>query len=564
MAGFLDQAGDTVRLLEATPGWTRVLALLPDLDSETVAAVIGEAARTAERLVAPLNPPADRTGCRIEQGRVVTPPGFTEAYRRFAADGWLGLDIPASFGGQDLPIALQAAVEPLFERACPAFMMAAGASRAAAHLIAETADPAIAQDWVLRLVAGEWAATICISEPGAGSDVGRIRTRARREGRVWRIDGDKCWISFGDHDMASRIGHCLLARTSDAPGTRGLSLFLVPDRRADGTANGVVLQRIEEKLGLHGSPTCVLGFDGSEATLLGEEGRGLPQLFTMIERMRLLTGCQGAGIAMGSLDVASRYAEERRQGGAPDLEPAPILDHADVRRQILAMEAETQILMAAVLELGAEMDLARIEADETARAENAAFAAWLMPMVKTFGAEAGFSVSSAAIQVLGGAGYTREFPVEQALRDARVLAVYEGTTGMQALDFLVRRLWREEGRGLSVFLKRAREEAGRAAITEAACALRTLDAFAALSREVADLAATPRTGEAIADSYMRAAWIAVSAMMALRLVLADAQTAAFAAIGRFRLHAIEEEMALMAARCRLTADEIDRRFSDGR
>lgn len=535
---FAAQAEDTARLLAATPGWRRVQALRPDLDDATIGMLLGTAAKFAGAELAPLNTPSDRIGCRLDAGRVRTPPGFPAAYRRLGQAGWLAMDLAADLGGQGLPISLQAACQPLFERAAPAFMMAAGSARAAAHLLAEAA-PDLARVWAPRLAEGAWAATICISEPDAGSDVGRIRTRAERTAGGWRITGEKAWISFGDHDMAERIGHCLLARSTDVPGTRGLSLFLVPNRRDDGAPNGVTVERLEEKLGLHGSPTCALRFSDAQATLIGEEGRGLARLFAMIERMRLLVGCQGLGIADGALAVARSHAAERRQGGPHDRPAVAIADHSDVRRQLDAMAARVAILRAAVLELAAALDLARLDPDAEARAGHAAFAAWMLPLVKTFGGEAGFETANAAIQVLGGAGYTRDWPVEQALRDARVLTIYEGATGMQAQDFLARRLWRDAGAGVAAFLDRARAEAG----AEAA-ALAVLDGFEALARALARREGDPRAAGA-ADGYLRAGWTAVSAWLAVRLRAVPP----LAGLAAGRLAVLPAEFALARAGC---------------
>lgn len=516
---FATQAARTIELLKATPGWERLKALRPDCDEDTLTAIVDEAARFSELVLAPLNVPGDRQGCRVVDGRVLTPAGFTEGFRRHAEAGWLGMDAPEALGGQGLPLTLQAACAPLFERGCVALMMAAGSTRAAAHLLAELADETTASEWVPKLAGGEWAATICISEPDAGSDVGRLRTRAVKTDGEWLVSGSKIWISFGDHDMASRIGHCLLARTNDQPGTRGISLFLVPDT-IDGIRNGISVDRIEEKMGLHGSPTCALRFEAARGVLLGQEGRGLPQLFTMIELMRLQTGCQGLGLASAAADIAESYAQERRQGGAPDMPAVAIAQHPDVRRQLGEIRTRTENLRAAVLELATVMDLARLEPNAAARADLQALSGWLLPLVKNFGADAGFTVSNAAIQVLGGAGYTREWPLEQYLRDARVMTIYEGTTGMQALDLLTRRLWRDRGKGLEVFLDRARRDlslnaGSRPDAVEAA--LGVLRGFEALSAEMMSLQETPEMALYRADAYLRAAWDAVSAWMGVRV-----------------------------------------------
>ena len=521
MSVFARQAERTAQLLRFTPGWKRLQALRRDCDDETIEAILNEAAAFAERVLRPLNTIGDRQGCEVTDGRVRTPKGFADAYRQYAQAGWLGMDVAEAFGGQGLPLTVHAACAPLFESGCVALMMAAGSSRAASHLLAKAAGAEIAAEWVPRLVAGEWAATICISEPEAGSDVGRLRTKAVLSDGEWRISGQKIWISFGDHDMTERIGHCLLARTGDVPGTRGLSLFLVPNR-IDGQPNGVSLDRIEDKMGLHGSPTCALRFEGAPAVLIGEQGRGLPELFAMIELMRLQTACQGLGIASASADIAEAYAAERRQGGPPDAPPVSIATHPDVRRQLQEIRARTEVLRAAVLELATIMDLARLEPDPQLRSQLSDLAGWMLPLIKNFGAGAGFDVANAAIEVLGGAGYTKDWPLEQYLRDSRVMTIYEGTTGMQALDFLTRRLWREDGRGLRAFLARARREIDGLAVrhpTRAAETLGILDHFDDVSTRMMALQADPDTALYQANGYMIAAWGAVSAWMTLRLEL---------------------------------------------
>ncbi|MFD1913742.1 acyl-CoA dehydrogenase family protein [Halodurantibacterium flavum] len=529
----MDDLEQTRALMAVTPGW-QVQAEAAGLDDATVTAILSEAAKFAEGVLAPLNPVADRTGCRLQDGRVATPPGYAGAWLRLGQDGWLSMDLAEGAGGQGLPLTLHAAAAPFFEGAAMAFMMLAGSTRAAAHLLTQTGG-AVAAEWVPRLASGDWTATICISEPDAGSDVGRIRTRAEEVEGGWRITGSKIWISFGDHDMADRIGHLLLARTGPASaGTRGLSLFLVPDRTDSGARNGITVTRIEEKMGLHGSPTCALSFAGSEGILLGEAGRGLPQLFRMIELMRLQTACQGLGIAQRALAIARSYASERLQGGPPDAPPVPLGSHPDVRRQLLAIAAPTAVLRALVLELSTLMD-----GDE-------GLAGYLLPLAKNFGAETGFQAASGAMQVLGGAGYTREWPVEQLLRDARVIAIYEGTTGMQAQDFLIRRLIRDGGQTLGRFLDRAR--AGVAACRDEAArdtATAVLDRFDALSRDLLAGAASP---ELAADGYLRAGWLAVTAWLACRLIEAGSERE-----GRFALHDLSERMAGAEALCHLPA-----------
>ncbi len=523
-------------LLAATPGWA-ALADESELDADTVTAILGEAEKFAREVLRPVGRSADVEGCRLVDGRVQTPAGYKTAFSALARDGWQAMDLPEEFGGQGLPTAIHSAASVFFEAEAMALMMSA--SRAHAHLL-NGLEPEVAANWLPRMAEGEWSTTICISEPDAGSDVGRIRTRAVWDGESWRVTGTKCWISFGDHDLTSRIGHCMLARTGDPEeGTRGLSLFLVPDRHLDGMRNGVSVSRIEEKLGIHGSPTCVMEFERSEAILLGQEGRGIQHMFRLIELMRLQTACQGLGVAQRAVAIATDYAHERRQGGQPNKPAIPIIDHADVRRQLTAMSAATEVLRALVLEVSVLLDQSR-RGDDTATQ----LAAFYLPLAKNFGGETAFTVTSGAVQVLGGAGYTREWPVEQLLRDARVITIYEGTTGIQAQDFLHRRLLKDSGGSLALFLARARSEGAPSPV---------LDRFEALSQDLIAGTGGVSSPDLAADGYLRAGWVAVSALMATRLI---GQGGELARLGRYRLHHLDAEMSLAEAACRLPNDSV--------
>lgn len=498
--------------IEHAPGFVRVRELnggFAAATPDTITAILDEAARFADSYLSPLNDVADAQGCRLLDGRVLTADGHRAAWAAFVAGGWGTLDAPEAVGGQGLPLALTAAVQEVFDRACPAFGMLPVPQRSAAKLIAAHGTPDIRAAWLGKLVSGEWGATICISEVEAGSDAGRIRTRAEpgADGS-WSITGEKCWISYGDHDLTVRIGHCVLARMPGAAaGGAGLSLFLVPSVLDDGTRNAVHVRRIEEKLGLHGSPTCALGFEGAHGWLLGTEGRGLAQMFVMITNMRLSVGVQGLGIASAAADVALAYARERRQGGPVDA-PVPIADHADVQRQLLGQVARVEVLRGLALTVANHADLALHETDDAARADAAALVQWLLPILKTSGGEFATENADAAIQVLGGAGYTRDWPVEQALRDARVLSIFEGTTGIQALDLLHRRLLRGDGRGYATFLRLARADAGSALF---------LDVFADTAERLRAMGGDARDLDTGATAFLHLAALAATGWIAARL-----------------------------------------------
>jgi alkylation response protein AidB-like acyl-CoA dehydrogenase len=505
------------------------------LDADMIAAILEEASRFSAGRLGPFNAAADEAGCRIQDGRVLTAPGHRQAWAEFLEAGWLGLDQPPGHGGQGLPQLLLAACQEIFDRGSVAFGMLATAQRGAARLIEAHADEATRAEWLDRLISGEWAATICISEPDAGSDVGRIRTLARPDGEGgWRITGEKIWISYGDHDLAPRIGHCLLARTPDAPpGAAGLSLFLVPDGFPDtGERNGVVARRLEEKLGLHGSPTCAMGFEDARGVLIGTPGRGLAQLFTMIATMRLMVSVQGLAVAGAATDVALAYAEERRQGGRPDAPAVPIVEHADVRRMLAAMASRAEVLRGLIYTAAVHADLGRLEQTPEARERSQALAAWLLPICKTFAGESAFELSSEAIQVLGGAGYVKDWPVEQLLRDCRVFTIFEGTSGVQSLDLLHRRLRRDEGRGLQAFLAAAESDLERLgpAVPEAPALREALDVLRACAGRL-----QAGAGDAAAYPFLRLAAVAAMGWSALRLAAsppADPAGARLAAAGR--------------------------------
>jgi alkylation response protein AidB-like acyl-CoA dehydrogenase len=496
IAPFLDALGDAV-------------------DQEVWTAVVEQAARFAEGVIDPLDAALDSIGAHLVDGRVVCAPGHREAWTRFAADGWLTLALPETAGGQGLPLVLTTACEELFNRASPAFTILATPNRTAAAMLEGAADPATRAAWVPRLASGEWTATICISEPDAGSDVGRIRTRATcgADG-LWRVTGEKCWISYGDHDLAARIGHCMLARSSDAVGVRGLSLFLVPNIRDDGAANGVHVRRIEEKLGLHGSPTCVMGFEDAEAILIGEAGRGLQTLFHMMMLMRLSCAPQGVGVAEAALSTAIGYARDRRQGGDPAVPPVVIAAHADVQRQLLRMAGRVEVGRGIALAAAVVMDLGERCADADARAGWLALAQFLLPIAKDMSARLGFDVASEAVQVLGGAGYTREWPAERRLRDARVFAVFEGTTGIQAIDLLHRRLWRERGEGMRRFVEIARADVS----DDVAVLGPVLDRLEEVARTLTGWRDRMRDAEAGATAFLDLCGLAVGGWIAARLV----------------------------------------------
>ena len=523
--GFAYHAELIQRHIEMVPGYQSVRhALGADVDvgPDTLREILGAAAKFAQERLVEANRAGDHQGCRLEQGCVLTPDSYKSVWKELTANGWNSVDQPAEYEGQGLPSFVNAGCRELFDRACMALGMLTGPTRAGTLLLLDFAPSQIRDEWIPRFVAGEWSATICISEADAGSDVGRIRTRAvQDDDGTWRVTGEKMWISFGDNDLVQRIGHLMLARTPDAPaGTGGLSLFLVPNKVQDESgawiANGVHPRRIEEKLGLHGSPTCAIGFDGARAVLLGKQHRGLAQMFVMIQGMRLMVAIEGVGMSFGAEQTALRFAAERKQGGHP-ARPAVVIDqHPDIQRQLLGMAARVEVLRGMVYELALRIDAERCGAADSEQHVNVT--QWLLPIAKASCAEAAFEVPSAAIQVLGGGGYTREWPCEQWLRDARMMSIAEGSTGIQALDLLHRRLWRDDGRTLRDFVETVRAELAsgdpRAAEAVESVLVRLENVG---QRFLADRAQT-RDAEVGAVGFLQLSMLAATGWIAARLI----------------------------------------------
>jgi len=496
-------------------------------DAASVRSALLAAARYASDILTPTNALGDRHGARLVDGRVYTAPGFLDAYRQFCADGWPGFDLPPAYGGQGLPHCAQVAFAEQINRANVAFGMLPVMLRAGAWLLLEHGTPDLISRVVPALVSGDWGATICLSEPQAGSDVGRITTIARPlDDSTYTVSGTKAWISYGDHDLTAQAVHFVLARTPDAPvGTRGLSLFLVPRLRfADADRNGWSVLRLEEKMGLHGSPTCVLQFDGALAYRLGELHQGLRCLFTMVNLMRLEVSIQGVAVGGIAAAKATQYAQQRLQGGAPDAPPVPIVEHRDIRRLLLGMQARLRPLRGLVFEAAYQLDLARVTTSPAQRNSARAWAEWWLPICKTAAAETGFEIASDALQVAGGFGYTRDGGIEQHLRDARVMAVYEGTSGIQALDLVLRKVRRDRGERALLICARMRDE------LRALHAHRTAGGFVPALLDVVEVLVDATRGlvegteadaEAAAMDYLKLACLVGCAWMWARMLAAS-------------------------------------------
>ncbi|HEY3909630.1 MAG TPA: acyl-CoA dehydrogenase [Stellaceae bacterium] len=429
-------------------------------DPEAVGAILGAAAKFAEGELAPLNQPADRIGSILENGIVRTPPGFRQAYARYVEGGWNGLAADPEFGGQGLPLALAIPVAEMLDAACMSFALCPLLNQAAIALLESYGSPEQKRLYLGKLVSGSWAGTMNLTEPQAGSDLGALTTRAvpadePGQGNHHRIIGQKIFISYGDHDLAPNIVHAVLARTPGAPpGSKGLSLFLVPKFLPDeagglGQRNAIRTLRLEEKLGIHASPTCVLAYEDAIGWRIGEENRGLEYMFTMMNNARLNVGVQGVAIAERAYQQARDFARTRVQGrplgAAADAGARPIIDHPDVRRMLLWMRAATEAMRAFAYYAAALIDRGRRDPDPAQRAAARRRADLLIPVVKAWCTDTGVAVASTGIQIHGGMGYIEETGAAQHWRDARIAPIYEGTNGIQANDLVGRKLARDRG-----------------------------------------------------------------------------------------------------------------------
>ena len=424
-------------------------------------AILEEAAKLAENVLAPVNGVGDREGCQYDpQSRSVkTPQGFREAYRQFAEGGWTALACPPEFGGQGLPHVLNMMVEEMTCSANLSLGMYPGLTHGAINALVAHGTPEQQQAYLPRLISGEWTGTMCLTEPQCGTDLGLIRTRAvpQADGS-YAISGTKIWITGGEHDLVDNIVHLVLAKLPDAPDSvKGISLFLVPKFLDDGRRNPAFCGGLEHKMGIKGSATCVMNFEGARGWLIGEPNRGLACMFTMMNSARLMVGMQGLGIAEAAWQISLGFARERLQSRspsgpkAPDKAADPIIVHPDVRRNLLRQKAMIEGCRALAYFTGLHEDVAHGHEDPAVRQQADDLVQLLTPVVKAFLTDEGFACANDALQVLGGSGFTQDWGIEQLVRDARITRIYEGTNGIQALDLVGRKLNLGGGRALRAY-----------------------------------------------------------------------------------------------------------------
>ncbi len=445
---------DVLRMAEQTdiPGYD-------ELDRETTEAILGEAAKLAENVLAPLNPVGDEEGCVLENGVVRTPRGFKDAFDQVRDGGWTALDCDPDYGGQGLPYLVSTAVGEYFSSANMAFNMYQGLTHGAYNAIHAHASDALKEIYLPKMVTCEWGGTMNLTEPHCGTDLGLIRTKAVPEGDAYRITGSKIWISAGEHDMCDNIVHLVLAKLPDAPeGVKGISLFIVPKFMVNedgslGDRNAVSCGGLEKKMGIHGNATCVMNYDGATGFLVGEPHKGMRAMFTMMNEARLGVGLQGYAQGEVAYQNALGFARDRLQGRdvtgaqAPDKPADPIIVHPDVRRNLMDQKALTEGARAFTFWGASLIDRSHRAGDEAAEG----LISLLTPVIKGFLTDKGFETAVLAQQTLGGSGFTREWGLEQFVRDARITMIYEGTNGIQSLDLVGRKLAQDGGKHVMAF-----------------------------------------------------------------------------------------------------------------
>jgi len=440
---------DIVFALNEAADFGRLAKLFPAADADTVGAVLEAAGAFASEVLAPLNRPGDLHGATFENGAVRAAPGFGDAYRQFAEGGWNSLAADPAHGGQGLPKALEAAVFEMVQASNMAFGLCPMLTLGAIEAINSHGDDRQKALYLPKLVSGEWTGTMNLTEAQSGSDLGGLTTRAEPDGDGgWRLTGEKIFITWGDHDVADNIVHLVLARLPDAPpGSRGLTLFVATKRLVaeDGTlgeANGVKPASIEHKLGVHASPTCVMLFDGAKAEMLGAPNQGLAAMFVMMNAARLHVGVQGVGIAERAYQQALAYSLERKQGRSAwtGALPSRLFDHPDVRRTLMLMKAKIEAARGICLATAVAADIARLSANPVDRDAARFREELLTPIAKAWSTDMAVEATSLALQVHGGMGFIEQTGAAQHYRDARILPIYEGTNGIQAIDLMGRKL----------------------------------------------------------------------------------------------------------------------------
>jgi alkylation response protein AidB-like acyl-CoA dehydrogenase len=506
------------------PDQLKALPAFDEVDADLMQQVLEEAGKFVGEVVAPLNRDGDEIGAQWQDGKVTMPPGFQSAYQMFWQAGWPALSAAPEDGGQGLPSVLEIMLYEMLSAANHGWTMAPGLLHGAYECIKHYASPSLQETYLSKVGTGEWLATMCLTEPHAGSDLGLSRTKAtpQADGR-YALNGTKIFISGGEHDLTDNIVHLVLARLPDAPpGPKGLSLFLVPKFYPNGERSPVHCDRIEEKMGLHGSPTCVMRFDDALAEIIGEPGKGLNAMFVMMNAARLHVAMQGIGLLDAAWQKADAYARERRQMRAPagqEVKPKSaaeadfIIEHPAIQRILNTQRAWVDGGRVLAYQTAVELDRIK-HADKDTAAQSQRWCALVTPVMKAAFTHQAFHGGSDCLQVLGGHGYVREWGIEQIVRDARVAMIYEGTNEIQAIDLVVRKIMADGGQSLNQLLDdmKAQSQIETAEATQ----------LRKLTQSIVSAAPQdPSLGHRVADDYLRAmalvmlqwAWLRIDATL---------------------------------------------------
>ncbi|MEI7785471.1 MAG: acyl-CoA dehydrogenase family protein [Betaproteobacteria bacterium] len=558
MADYQPDVQEALFLLQRVAGAGQTLRSLPayaELDEALTEQLLTEAGKFVAEVIAPLQQVGDRVGAQWRDGQVTMPPGFRQAYQAFWQAGWPALAAATEDGGQGLPCVLEAMLYDWLSAANHGWTMAPGLLHGAYECIKHHASEELKTQYLTKVATGQWLATMCLTEPHAGSDLGLAATKAvlQADGS-YALSGTKIFISGGEHDLTDNIVHLVLARLPDAPpGPKGLSLFLCPKFYADGSRSGAHCERIEEKMGLHGSPTCVMRFDQARAWMVGEPGKGLNAMFIMMNSARLHVAMQGMGLLDAAWQKAQAYAHERRQmrapGGSKGAGQADLIaEHPAVRRILDTQRAWIDGGRVLAYRTALELDLAKHHEDAGRRAAANRWCSLFTPVLKSAWSEQGFLGASACLQVFGGHGYVSEWGIEQIVRDARVAMIYEGTNEIQAIDLLVRKVAADGGQSLGQLLGELMAQLG----ADGQVRLERLRAITALL--LAGSAHDAALLHAVADDYLRALALVLMDWSWSRIMVAEgSQSPRWQQPARaLKLHILPEfEMRMAAIELRL-------------